>query len=102
MEGNILFVHAGLDPTAEPSEFLNQSRFGAVNECHWAWIREPFLEWTGGWGDCKKWIVVPLVIHGRLEPMLAENIARIGLAEGPKNTKGAPQDAAENRDPKGA
>jgi len=58
MEENILFIHAGLDPTAEPIEFLNQSRFGAVNECHWAWIREPFLEWTGGWGDCKTWIVV--------------------------------------------
>jgi hypothetical protein len=39
MEGNILFIHAGLDPTAEPGEFLNQSRFGAVHECHWAWIR---------------------------------------------------------------
>jgi DNA-binding transcriptional LysR family regulator len=24
MEGNILFIHAGLDPTAEPSKFLNQ------------------------------------------------------------------------------
>jgi serine/threonine protein phosphatase 1 len=57
-EGNIVFVHAGLDPTADPHEFLNQSRFGAMSDDHWAWIREDFLEWTGGWGECKTWILV--------------------------------------------
>lgn len=57
-EGCIVFVHAGLDPVVAPEGFLNQSRFGVMGGNHWAWIRSPFLDWTGGWGPEKSWTVV--------------------------------------------
>lgn len=58
--GALLFVHAGLNPHAEPLEFLSQERLGVHGSDHWAWIRAPFLEWTGGWGPEKDW----KIIHG--------------------------------------
>jgi serine/threonine protein phosphatase 1 len=59
-QGSLLFVHAGLDPHSEPMEFLARERFSVYDPDHWAWIRAPFLDWTGGWGPLKKW----QVIHG--------------------------------------
>lgn len=58
--GRLLFVHAGLDPHAEPVAFLSRPRLEAYGSDHWAWIRHPFLEWTGGWGPKKDW----KIIHG--------------------------------------
>lgn len=55
--GDLLFVHAGLQPGVDPVTFLTQSRFWA-EDSHWAWIREPFLNWRGGWGPEGGWIVV--------------------------------------------
>jgi serine/threonine protein phosphatase 1 len=58
--GALLFVHAGLNPHAEPMEFLSQARSGVYGSDHWAWIREPFLDWTEGWGPERNW----KIIHG--------------------------------------
>jgi serine/threonine protein phosphatase 1 len=60
LEGALLFVHAGLDPNAEPEEFLARGRLGVYGSEHWAWIRGPFLDWSGGWGPQAQW----QVIHG--------------------------------------
>ena len=53
----LLFVHAGLAPEMDAEKFLAQGRFGSSGE-HWAWIREPFLDWTSGWGPDRSWVVV--------------------------------------------
>lgn len=71
MSEDILFVHAGiLPPGLEPKsyhpksgtpaslkEYLNQD-LKAGSRYHWAWIREPFLSWKGGWGRTGRRIVV--------------------------------------------
>ena len=41
-EGNLLFVHAGVNPYRTLDEHLSQS-WDLLSEFHWAWIREPFL-----------------------------------------------------------
>lgn len=47
---DLLFVHGGIHPHVEMKAFLEQDRFGVTSmEDHWAWIREPFLSWQGGW-----------------------------------------------------
>lgn len=58
--GEILMVHAGLNPEREALDFLSEPRQGVVGNDHWAWIREPFLRWQGGWGPNRDWAV----IHG--------------------------------------
>lgn len=69
--GNLLFVHAGLNPDVPKDEFLARpwdysyrpTRPG-FDEDHWAWIRFPFLNHVGGWGG-------DLVVHGHSpEPRL--------------------------------
>lgn len=57
----LTFVHAGLNPHIPGPHFLAEDRFSAVPfERHWAWIREPFLNWTRGWeGDPHH-----IVVHG--------------------------------------
>lgn len=59
-ENNLVFVHAGLNPNADAHEFLNRPRLFSLSSDHWAWIREPFLDWTSGWGPDQSW----LIIHG--------------------------------------
>jgi serine/threonine protein phosphatase 1 len=58
--GDMLMVHAGLNPEREALDFLSEPRQGVVGNDHWAWIREPFLHWRGGWGPNRDWAV----IHG--------------------------------------
>lgn len=69
--GNLIFVHAGLNPDVPKDEFLARpwdysyrpTRPG-FDEDHWAWIRFPFLNHAGGWGG-------DLVVHGHSpEPRL--------------------------------
>lgn len=58
---DLLFVHAGIHPHVEIRPFLEQERFGvSTMEDHWAWIRQPFLSWQGGWQGHKGLTV----IHG--------------------------------------
>jgi serine/threonine protein phosphatase 1 len=56
--GDLLMVHAGLNPEREAFNFLAEPRMAVVGNDHWAWIREPFLRWQGGWGPQRKWAVV--------------------------------------------
>ncbi len=69
--GNLLFVHAGLNPAVPKDEFLARpwdysyrpNRSG-LDEDHWAWIRKTFLDHKAGWGG-------DLVVHGHTpEPRL--------------------------------
>lgn len=48
-QGDVVFVHGGLDPSQPADAFLAKPKFEAGSGEHWAWIREPFLDWTGGW-----------------------------------------------------
>ncbi|MFI4999542.1 MAG: metallophosphoesterase [Reyranellales bacterium] len=58
--GNTLFVHGGLDPHAEPGEFLERP-WTSFTEARWAWINHGFLDWKGGFGGT-------LVVHGHTPP----------------------------------
>jgi serine/threonine protein phosphatase 1 len=60
--GDLVLVHAGLYPTRDETiqaKFLAQGRVANLSE-HWAWIRAPFLDWTGGWDEAQR----VLVMHG--------------------------------------
>ena len=48
-QGDVVFVHGGLDPSEPTGDFLAKPKFGPWSGEHWAWIREPFLDWTQGW-----------------------------------------------------
>ena len=58
--GNSLFVHGGLDPHADPDEFLARP-WTLFTEARWAWINHGFLDWTGGFDGT-------LVVHGHTPP----------------------------------
>lgn len=45
--GDLLFVHAGLDPDREDVAHLDRDR--ALSDRHWATIRNEALTWTRGW-----------------------------------------------------
>lgn len=64
-EGPLLFVHAGINPLGSRSAFLGQGLFDHhPQNLHWAWIREPFIDWRAGWdvGATPKGKTV--VVHG--------------------------------------
>jgi len=58
--GNTLFVHGGLDPHADPDEFLARP-WTLFTEARWAWINHGFLDWKGGFDGT-------LVVHGHTPP----------------------------------
>jgi serine/threonine protein phosphatase 1 len=58
--GNTLFVHGGLDPHADPDEFLARP-WTLFTEARWAWINHGFLDWKGRFGGI-------LVVHGHTPP----------------------------------
>jgi serine/threonine protein phosphatase 1 len=58
--GNTLFVHGGLDPHADPDEFLTRP-WTIFTEARWAWINHGFLDWKGGFRGT-------LVVHGHTPP----------------------------------
>jgi len=58
--GNTVFVHGGLDPSADPDAHL-AAPFTQFGGHHWAWINEPFLRWRGGFGGL-------MVVHGHTPP----------------------------------
>jgi len=58
--GNALFVHGGLDPHADPDEFLTRP-WATFTEARWAWINHGFLDWRKGFGGT-------LVVHGHTPP----------------------------------
>jgi serine/threonine protein phosphatase 1 len=56
----VLFVHAGLMPGVALADFMSAPHLGSWSDDHWAWIREPFLDWRGGWQAQG----LSLVVHG--------------------------------------
>lgn len=58
--GNTLFVHGGLDPQADPDEFLARP-WTIFTEARWAWINHGFLDWKQGFNGT-------LVVHGHTPP----------------------------------
>jgi serine/threonine protein phosphatase 1 len=58
--GNTLFVHGGLDPHADPDEFLTRP-WTTFTEARWAWINHGFLDWKDGFKGT-------LVVHGHTPP----------------------------------
>ncbi len=66
--GDLLFVHAGLDPNSAPDTHLDRKRPHVANDTHWAWIRESFLTWADGWSwdpaECRYRAGDAIVIHG--------------------------------------
>lgn len=47
--GDLLCVHAGIDPHSPVQEFLALDRRKISSDQHWATMRYPFLNWEGGW-----------------------------------------------------
>ena len=63
--GDLIFVHAGLDPRQDRATFLDRSR--PVDDLHWATIRHAFTTFEGGWDrdDDGNPVKGPtLVVHG--------------------------------------
>jgi serine/threonine protein phosphatase 1 len=58
--GNTLFVHAGIDPKADQDEYLARPWMG-LKAASWAWAREGFIDWDGGFGGT-------MVVHGHTPP----------------------------------
>jgi serine/threonine protein phosphatase 1 len=58
--GNLIFVHAGLDPRVDLHEFLSQP-WTSFTDAQWAWIHGDFLKWQGGFNG-------RIVIHGHTPP----------------------------------
>jgi serine/threonine protein phosphatase 1 len=87
--GDALCVHAGLYPT-KPQAFTldldqrshmpgNHADTGA-HKRHWAWVREPFLEWQNGWPEDGEKLDKAtgrgcLVFHGHTVPAKARSSA---------------------------
>jgi serine/threonine protein phosphatase 1 len=58
--GNTLFVHGGIDPKADQDEYLARPWMG-LKSASWAWAREGFIDWAGGFGGT-------MVVHGHTPP----------------------------------
>lgn len=65
IEDDLVFVHAGIAPLEKRKQDFHMRRhIDDIDRLHWAWIREPFLDWRGGWDkDCSH-RGATLVIHG--------------------------------------
>ena len=83
--GDILFVHAGVNPQVDLEAFLavpwNTALARLDEDRHWAWVRRPFLEHRPG----KRGFSGLFVVHGhtpndgRRDPSHADQIARYRL-----------------------
>ncbi len=56
--GNLLFVHAGIDPDVPLEEALDKPPLSLTDGRHPAWIRGPFLDHSGGFEGGR------IVVHG--------------------------------------
>ncbi len=77
--GDLIFVHGGPHPHRDRTTFLTQDRHFARSDDHWAALRYPFLDWTGGWDAddldpaCKQ-TKPTVVVHGH-SPALRQKLA---------------------------
>lgn len=61
--GDLLMVHAGIPPLGDRAAFLAMGPLAPHSRGeHWSMIREPFLDWNGGWDPDGKGPTV--VVHG--------------------------------------
>jgi serine/threonine protein phosphatase 1 len=61
--GDLLLVHAGIPPFGDRDRFLALGPLAPHSRGeHWSMIREPFLDWNGGWNADGKGPTV--VVHG--------------------------------------
>jgi serine/threonine protein phosphatase 1 len=58
--GNLILVHGGLDPTLEHERCLS-APWTAFTDARWAWVRDEFLTWRGGFNG-------RIVVHGHTPP----------------------------------
>jgi serine/threonine protein phosphatase 1 len=84
--GNLIFVHAGLDPAQDAAAFLALPWDTlTARPKHWAWITGGFLDWHGGFGG-------RLVVHGHTPPAKQHRFTGLDdphvLAEGRLNLDG--------------
>ena len=77
--GDLIFVHAGLHPHRDRTTFLSQDRRFVRSDDHWATIRYPFLDWTGGWDaddqDPTRQKTKPTVVIQGHTPALRQDLA---------------------------
>lgn len=98
---HVLFTHAGISPHLPLSDFLNQPfDMNVPGNMHWAWIRFPFLEWTGGWGSQTPLTIAhghsPAVSHKMTETSEIEAALMLHNSHGRINLDaGASQDLAQ-------
>ncbi|OBY24214.1 metallophosphoesterase family protein [Leisingera sp. JC1] len=71
--GDLLMVHAGLDPDASPEEHLDRHR--PLSDSHWAGIRHKFLYFADGWdyGEGGYFTGATVVVHGHT-PAVREDL----------------------------
>jgi serine/threonine protein phosphatase 1 len=91
--GDVLCVHAGITPKKPHGYTLDldqRSHFDTDHYRHWAWLRDAFLGWQGGWpaSGAKDDDHGCLVLHGHTVP---------AGARGSKLTDGAAVDSVFNR-----
>ena len=63
--GDLLFVHAGIDPHADRAAFLARDK--PLDDMHWATIRNEFLTWTKGWDQNEAGALTrgpTVIVHG--------------------------------------
>ncbi|RYH00681.1 serine/threonine protein phosphatase [Salipiger sp. IMCC34102] len=83
--GDLLFVHAGLDPQADRETFLERHR--PTDDLHWAWIRNEFLMWDKGWdrtADGEPVLGPTVVVHGHtpaIRTLLSKTQAELPLMD---------------------
>ena len=76
--GDLLFVHAGVHPDGDITEFLEQDRFFIGVDDHWATMRHPFLSHHGGWNardadPARRRLRPTVIVHGHT-PALRQDI----------------------------
>jgi len=64
--GNLVFVHAGVDPEVGVSQSLKPDRM-TFNDRHWAWIKEPFLQHKDGFDG-------RIIVHGHTPSLVSPRI----------------------------
>ncbi|WP_178352804.1 metallophosphoesterase [Loktanella atrilutea] len=84
--GDLIFVHAGIDPHANRATFLARDK--PRDDLHWATIRNEFLTWTGGWdrdGDGAPMHGATVIVHGHtpaIRTSLHETQAELSQMDG--------------------
>ncbi|WP_299823119.1 hypothetical protein, partial [uncultured Jannaschia sp.] len=86
--GDLICVHAGLDPCTPDDIHLARDR-PVDDDTHWAWIRNESLTWQGGWDvdpeTGQRWIGPTVVVHGHtpaVRTSLAETTGELPQMDG--------------------